>query len=231
MFNLTISISLAFLLAGPASANVIAVHTGAADPTSEGFVFSNTGTPVLSDLGFDAWQYAGCGCPTDYHSGPLTAQQKADAFAYGWELDLRARLPQNDNVLFGNVDFGNVRYDINLILSPGGSLTVNLNNFGTGPSYTYLVPGSGSAYHLYTMLYDPGSASASFQVDGTTVLTGYTGHNLSLNDLGLWFGTVGGSNGPGNFNLVSLQVDTPEPASVFTLGIGIFCMIIVRRAR
>jgi hypothetical protein len=208
------------------SANVLYSYLADADPVSEGFSPSNTGTAIANDLGFAAWSYIGCGCPNDYHSG-VTSQQELMAFSDGWEVDLRARLPQNDNLLFADMDFGNVRYDINLLLSPSGNLTVVLNNFGTGPSYSYAIPGTGTAYHFYQMIYDPGSASASLEVDGVTVLTGYTGHTLYLNDLGLWFGTSGGSGGPGNFNLVEFSANVPEPAPVVFIGGGLVVLVVL----
>ena len=209
------------------SATVLFTHAGAANPTSEGFYPSNTGTGIANDLGFPAWQYSGCGCPTDYHSVALTANQKIEAFSQGWQVDLRARLPQNDSLLFGNLDFGNSRYDINLLLSPSGELTVSLNNFGVGPNYSYAVPGAGTAWHLYAMIYDPGSASARLDVDGLTVLTGYTGHGLYLSDLGLWFGTTGAS---GSFNLVAFSInDVPEPSSVLIAGGGLMLLSLARR--
>ena len=210
----------------PVSASVLFGHVGDANPTSEGFLPSNAGTGLANDLGFAAWQYSGNGSPTDYHSGALTPQEKAEAFSQGWELDLRARLPQNDTLLFGNVDFGTVRFDINLLLSPSGNLTAVLNNFGAGPAYSYAVPGPGSDWHLYQMIYDPVSATARLDVDGSTVLTGYTGHTQFVSDLGLWFGTTGA---PGNFNLVEFSTNVPEASSILLLGGGLMALGLARR--
>ena len=118
----------------PLSADVLFAHLGGIDPVSEGFFPTHSGTSIANDMGFAAWQYSGNGSPSDYHAGALTAQQKLAAFSQGWQVDLRARLPQNGSLLFGDMDFGNIRYDINLLLSPSGNLTAVLNNFGVGGS-------------------------------------------------------------------------------------------------
>lgn len=142
-------------------------------------------------------------------------------------VNLRARLIQNDTLLFGDVDFGNVRYDINLLLSPSGNLTAVLNNFGSGPSFSYAVTGLGTDWHLYQLIYDPGSASARLVVDGFTFLTGYTGHSLFIGDRGLWFGTTGA---PGNFNLVKFSNNVPKPESILSIGTGLLVLGLARYA-
>ncbi len=78
------------------------------------------------------------------------------------------------------------------------------------------------------MFYDPVTQAADLSVDGSTVLTGFTGETSYYYESALSWGAFSG--GQGNFHLVQAQtglVPVPEPTGLTLMatgiGITIFC--------
>jgi hypothetical protein len=237
--------------ATPAAADLLAAHQGATDPTTEGFSTVTVGSPsttgpLTNDLGLPAWSITGSAQDSDFgYAAPgLTASQQAEITTQGFTLTEVARVLQNglapayttsDPATIGAayVGYAGVRWEIDLGLNSNGDPVVVLPNtiddLGPGNSIrssgaSYTLTGSGSTYHTYQLHYDPTSHSADLSVDGSVVLTGYTGNSTFFFDSALVFAAFSG--GQGNFNSVQVQSggelsSVPEPSSLaMVLSLG-----------
>jgi len=120
---------------------------------------------------------------------------------------------------------GSLRWDIGIGLDSGGDTVAVLPNtvdgFGPGTSVrefgsSYTLTGSGSTYNSYELVFDPNTDTAALWVNGTQVLTDYTGDTSYVGNDGLVVGGVSG--GQVNFSFAELTVASspppvPEPAT------------------
>jgi hypothetical protein len=233
-----------------AQASVLS-HTGSVDPASEGFTIvsccgDSSTAPVFNDQGQNAWSITAgsVGSQYGYYSGALSTEQRADFSTNGAVLSFDARVlkglaPSFDlvNHVFivgAQLDTGLMRFELLLGLDGNGDTVAGLSNSldkrgpggairGFGPSFT--LTGSGSSYHNYQLVFDPGLQVANLYIDGVERIQNYVGDPLTVQNVGLGFGV--GSGGQGNFanvQLASLSA-VPIPASLFLFGSGMVGLV------
>lgn len=121
---------------------------------------------------------------------PFTAAQQHAAMEKGWILTGTVRAEEGGAFLIADFDRVNRRYDIFVFRNGHGGTSVRLID--------KLIPallgeeadlGHGEPqFREFRMRFDPRSATASLDVDGRTVLSGYKGHSEYVNPYGLVFG-------------------------------------------
>lgn len=220
-----------------APAQVVAEHQGASDPQTEGFTLVTEGTAstgaVMGDGGFDAWQLGSTGL-VRYMTGDLSASQKADALANGWEITLRGRVagaPDQRGLVTSNLEnVGGRRFDINVGLDANGDTFVRLNdNIITNPQLegvgsTFTLTGAGDGYHLYELVYDPDLLTADLFVDGVERISDYPGHTNFVRTLGFYMGTY--QNHIGNYNFAQFEIVEPIP-TVSEWGLAVMALLVL----
>jgi hypothetical protein len=219
----------------------ISLHTGLADPVTEGWTkfrpFSSVDTfPVANDLGLgiDSWSIddnAGFGPPG--HDGVygqlLTPAQILSVESLGWRYSVRMRIVDSelglthDSIMASVIDSTHT-YTMQFGRTAAGNpLVMVTTGEDIGPTFEVSDPNNG--YHLYELLFSAQSNSASLLVDGILQTTGYTGRLGA--DLGTGLGATGNinfgstsNNFTGQANYASVAFDAvPEPSGFF-IGVG-----------
>ena len=229
----------------PAHAAIIAEHSGATNPSTEGFVVPSgyddgNGKPVYNDLGLgiNAWNINGSWCCSG-EAYELSSAQETALTANDWVMTAYFRdLSTTCSGSFGpnscgggvTVGVGGLRFSIGLHSDGHGDQVLAPDPFAGSPTYT--IKGLGMNYALFQVAYDAATKTANYYVNGKEVLTdihGYTDYYENQ----LFFGGQ-----DSNFNLVELQSDTtltstPEPATLALVGLGILisAFFFRRRAR
>jgi len=194
-------------------------HTGATDPTLEGWTHGgNGGTtgPVYNDLGsgHDAWLVNSAGL-ADYYSQSPTEAQVADAYSIGWRLSATVRLTAIP--------------DLSLEGCPGFAFNVGTGDFWPvwlgaqsdgDPEVrvaetSYALEGGGSGYHTYSLQYDALAFTADFYIDGVERLSDLA-PSAAPYYREVWFGNGNNAVGNANWSSVTFAI-VPEPS---TLGIA-----------
>jgi len=236
---------MACLVVFAAQSQILITHTGATNPTNEGFSyysFSGVGTVApISDMGVPAWNVT---CPNNistqygYVSGALPTNQLTEVKHQGFTITLVARVFQNYapafNVttpyLMGLATFSPTptnRYDIDLAVDSSGNTIVLLPSIVVGalgstcaaPSTNLMVMVPGNGYHTYQLVQSPVTGLADLYVDHVKLVQGYSGTFVpGGNDgYGLLFGAC---NGAGiNFNLAQVSAGSalsPVPLITWT---------------
>lgn len=239
------------LFASPVQAGVIYQHSGANDPTTEGWLAPlNSGivSSVVNDLGtgIDAWQVAktDSGKATLY-GGLLTSVDAAAARNDGWTLHSEERLighffdaSQGSPSVFGWSDTTLDKvFAVSLYSNNAGDVIAKLEGNSNNASILITLNGLGLGYHDYSLDYDATSGLATFSVDGAIKASGYDGSNNALPFDVVAFGTGdnGSVGGAANYHSVSFAIKTaavPEPSSLVLTAIGslgLMAMTIYRR--
>jgi hypothetical protein len=196
-FSLCLILPSLLSVAGYGQGIVAFRHTGAANPTTEGFTLLQGGNPTLApvvgDAGYDAWSiHLGSLSDIAQYSAPLTALQQAQA-SDGWVMSLSLRiLPQFNDAgfgIFGSFATGTKIFSLQLGALPSGDPIVRVGNT------RLTLNGAGSSYHNYQLRYDRGQDTASLWIDGAELLTGISGATVGGTPAFSW---GGGQNGYGN---------------------------------
>jgi hypothetical protein len=239
--NLLLSLTLAV----SAHAATIAIQSGSANPTTNGFVVppgytGGTGGAVTNDLGLgiSAWNIQGVWCCTGYEYTMTTADQAALA-ANNWVMTVTMRdlSTSNANTGYGpnsygggvSVGFDGLRYGIELHTDGQGDQVLAADPFIAGETYT--IAGLGTNYVTIQLAYDAATQTADYYVNGTQVLSGISGFS---NYYAPWFSFSGQDM---NFSLVELQSNTsitspnitPEPTTYTLFGIGAILVGVISR--
>ena len=211
---------------------VVIQHSGAADPTAEGFSLVSLGSHAsvrpVTGSGFSAWNTTVSNVNNNItYSYLLTSQQRAETIGADWALsftleDLQPNTIGNDFINAGPV-----------LIYVGSEVNGDPYIAVPGSGTNYILNGAGSGYHNYQIFYDAVTASASLWVDGTEKISDYL-HNFSIpngvNEIQWGESQAGPSSA--NWNLLSFEI-VPEPSAVSLLFLGsgaVICLRLRRRA-
>ena len=208
--------------------SIIIQHNGSIDPTTEGFSAASccgpsTVSPINNDLGESAWSIKGDDISSQvlYFSGPFTSSQKQTILNNGFVLSTKIRViggatytPSKPFVTAqSQIDLGSIRFDMAWSIDSNGDTVVVLpDSFGFesglliayGQSYT--LTGSGSSYHLFELVYNPYTQSATLFIDGVVRLSGFGGSSQYLDDSGVRWGTGRADYGQANFSKIQFSI-------------------------
>lgn len=236
-------------LAGTAGATTILVHSGALDPTTEGWTqFTGTGggtsaAPVLNDLGsgYDAWAIDDNS--TAFDTGLYYLQATSDAViaegnAAGWRLSVRVRVVNTPDALVNVAGFG-LASAVSAMYRDGlRDWYLGIGSQADGDPIvrmpggtTFNLEGGGSGYHLYELVYDPSVTSAKLFIDGIERASGLVGAANSQKRV-LFGATTSPDAGQGNYNLVRFATSPapiPVPPALLLLGSAFGVMTRLRR--
>jgi hypothetical protein len=242
---------LTLLASSEARADYLFQHTGANDPTTEGwtrfgpFTGGITFGPVFDDLGqgIRAWSVDD-NSPIDgsyaQYRQSLTVAQSLLA-STGWEFSLGLRVvdvPDNvDGSVYGEVYIGGHYFLMVFGSKPSGDPVVRLASgisgntiFGTD----YSLDGYGAGYHDYRLAFDPMKSGVSLSVDGNLIAQDFQGfadtHAPSVG----WGGGQSATLGEGRFNSVTFSAgasQVPEPSSFALASVGLICLVAATHRR
>lgn len=245
--TLAITIFIFFIAGYLQAATVVFEHSGAADPQTEGWNYSNSDPghvsmgSVSNDLGagIGAW-YVDDTSVALYTTGGYSqnpSQAQLNNAALGWELATTMRVltpstgyyPHTMHAAYNNgttywlmyfgIDASSNHQFVRLITGQSG-----IDIFGA----TYDVGSGPDAYHTYSLRFDPDDGLADLFVDGVQRISGYGGMPSSNNTPAISWG-AGASNatGLGHYNQVKWQV-VPIPGALWLLGSGLLVFFGVR---
>ncbi len=221
-------------------AAVIIDHTGAADPTTEGWAQTSGGGTSATALspdgatGFDAWQTSDTSSSAGsvrFYAHTLAPSELTDATTLGWRMSATLRLPTADQSVDEGVsfDFGvtNQIYRVIFGTSAGGDTIVAPGRTADNPTQTTI---TGLDYHTYSLTYDPNTDKVAFAIDGVVEDADVSAFTPNIPGNGrARFGALGsGSTGVGNWHSVTFEI-IPEPASMALMALGACAML--RRQR
>ena len=220
----------ACLLSGQvASATVVLSHYTDTNPGPEGWATSGgggTGTPIAGE----AWEIDCAAGQTYYHYSGLAPEWRDDGVAEGFVLRAEVRLEGDQDVgqqldcFFGSGS-GGPGFVIEWSQS-GSDVTVVFER--TQPQETsYTITGGAGSYHLYEIVYDPGTDTGDLWVDGSEVLSDVASHGAGSIQRVLW---GNGDAADTTVRYAKVQLDIlPEPVSLGFLGLG--SLVLLRRRR
>ncbi len=217
----------ASIIAVSSHASIYMQHSGATDPLSEGWEIY--GTPqgditvgTINDNGTQAWfiddnsTLRNSIYPYVHY---LDSADVADAISDGWFMNLTLRVVDVsdavDPSIAARVAYNNTSFILNFGSQADGDPIVRL---GVGTSNEYVLEGTGGGYHDYSLVYDPTQNSADLFVDGTEVLSDYTGEFQNIPSRIDWGGISSFDTGHGNYSSVAFAI--PEPSSALLVGMG-----------
>ncbi|MCK4658711.1 MAG: PEP-CTERM sorting domain-containing protein [Phycisphaerae bacterium] len=216
---------------------IVIEHTGANDPTTEGWTLSDDSGgsiihgPVYDDLGYmDAWRidaYTNDATSNDLLYRRVLSEAKLnDAVTRGWVLTSQIRLIEATgeglNLRFAS---GTKIYDLYLAGSPANAdPTVTL--MGDPRSSTLL--GGGGAYHSFRMADEDANGLADVFIDGQLVFADYAG-NASQYQGQVQFGDWHSQRkGHALYAQVGFEI-LPEPSTALLLATA--SLFVLRRRR
>jgi hypothetical protein len=248
------AIGFVLCLGAAASADVLVwSHTGTNNPVTEGWTQYTGGAGFTGidgandgswEIGTTTAQYR-----TYDHTNDLTAAQLSLAETNGYKLEMVVKaqtgiLPQP------------VRHEIGGQALIGGTLHVwSAIGFGSdasgnvlvglidGPGYNYgttaTVPGSGSAYHTYDLIFKPSNGKEDLYVDGSLLIANHTPasypNTWGLENSYINFGANDGTaTGTGWYKSVEFSVisPVPEPSTLAMLPVALVGLLAyARRSR
>lgn len=241
-----VAAGLAVLSLGVAANAAIVLHSGANDPTTEGWTFdvldagniSTGGITNDNGSGFDAW-YVNDNSPTGYglYYKSLSPSDQTTLTGNDWVGSLRLRmtgpnLPESGEVAF-NMDLGPGNKRFLVYFGTNASSDTKYQFYDAGGNLFQTNTGlNGTNYHLYEFKYKQATAKMDVYIDGNLYLSdwsGIAGTTQNGPNGNVLFGSgAGGPKGQGNYNLV--QVAVPEPASLGLIG-GLGIMLLSRRRK
>lgn len=212
---------------------LIAQHSGATDPATEGFTLGGGSTgqvgAVINDLGFNAWSTTvanssvGYGCSIE------------DLTGLSWELTGTLRIINSPNQQGGgfNIDLMTASEQYELVFGSIANGDPYVRVVGSSLSPVYILNNAGSTYNTYQLLYDAASDTADLYINGAEQLENIAGGTYSEFPLSPSLSFGGGNQGPtsqANWNLVSLET-TPEPSTVSLIMFGGGVLIYIRNRK
>jgi hypothetical protein len=210
--------ALSISLAQAAHAAIIVQHSGNTNPGAEGFT-NDVGGPVFGSpvTSPPAWNMNGP-WSSNYNQFALSPSQEAGLISGNWTLTaIMQNLSTgtgNQSGIYADIIIGDQRYDIDLQSDGNGDQVLSTNPFGS-PVQTYTIPGLGTDYATFKMVYDASTRTVDYFVDGTLTISDWSGFSEGFIPI-VFFGGV-----DGNFQLVSLSTGgVPEPSTWALLALG-----------
>lgn len=225
-------------MAASAQSQVLAQHSGAVNPATEGFALLSYGSPqlgpVINDVGVNAWSIRMLHSDAAHYTRTLSPGQYDQLAGADWQLTYTLRILQAPAIpsydISSSFYTGKQMFSLYFGAAPNGDPIVQVreNSLLLSPAIT--LSGAGATYNTFSIKYQAASDSADLWVNGTEVYSDmkaapFIGSQATLK----WSGYQHGSDVEANWSLVSLAI-VPEPsvASLTLLGIlAAFC----RRSR
>lgn len=210
-----ISLTAAFLVAAISPSygqgTVLFQHSGATDPTNEGFSFNGASGvgPAIGDLGVDAWSIGG---GIAYYTRGIASQEQSLITVNDWTLSITLRVVNStgpNGSTFIRFATGTAEFGLGFGLGPNGDPLIRA--YGNG--VTYALVGGGPGYHNYQLKYHALSSMANLWVDGIERLNGIAAFGQSQQAVFEWGAGQSPDYATANWNRVSLTV-IPEPSSL-----------------
>lgn len=228
-------ISMSTIFVSNANGATVLSHYGATDPKSEnwepepGLGMITPVGPVFNDMGYDAWfvndTVMSSSGSSDGYWGALTVEEKSVADSQGWRFRSRLRVANTPDTPLGSVSIYYFDGAKQWILDFGSNSLGEQIVTAVGHSDYYI---SSLGYHLYEMIYDQTSATASVFVDGVERISDWSGIGSSINPGKFKFGSRSSpDSGQGNYNLVEFSV-VPIPSALLLLSSALV-MLFIRR--
>ena len=228
---------------------VVFEHLGNTNPVSEGWNLNiNSGGNIsvgpISESGINAWKVydtsAALSTTGGYWRTPSQAQLTQAAL--GWELKVTVRTFDPSTGYYPHTIYADF-YDKNkdwqmyfwqdsanrqfVKLVTGLDITDPNNPKVLGPIFE--VTNNPSAYHTYSLRFNPGDNKADLFVDGALAISDYAGRTSSSPDaIVSWGAGASNATGKGHYSLVQFQV-VPIPGAVWLLGSGLIGLLGLRR--
>ena len=160
--------------------------------------------------------------PGDYNITELTSAQVTTLSSESWTLTATmqnlATETGAESGIYADVLLGLQRYDIDLASDGSGNQVLYTDPFGGYPGASYSIPGLGTNYATFKMVFDPTTQDVSYYVNGTLVISSWAGFSNPFGDPYPGLVLFGGVDG--NFSLVSLTAGIPEPSTWAMLLLG-----------
>jgi hypothetical protein len=208
-------------------------HSGDNNPLNEGFLLASYGnpqlSPVINDLGVNAWSVRMTGSDAAQYSQTATAQQTALIDASSWDLSITLRIltaptTPSQGIL---VDFetGTERFGILFGEESNDDPLVQVG--GSSLSPVFVLNGAGSTYNNYQLIYDSTTDTAELWINGVEEISDVvSGPNITSFASLSWSDYQHLNSMDANWSLVSLQiVPEPSPSWLFLLGSGILIYV------
>jgi hypothetical protein len=233
-----VAASLLLSAATPAHSQVVLQHSGATNPTNEGFTLDTYANPqvgpVMNDSGFNAWAIATTG-PLDVarYIHTLTPAEQSRFIGADWELTCTLRIlqapAQPSYDISAGYGYGNLEFDLFFGATTSGDPIVQLkDNFQPGPAV--VLSGAGSTYNTYSVFYHAATRSADLWANGTFLYSAAAGGTDLSPPVVSWGGHQDVIDVHANWALVSLEV-VPEPSSLSLAVCAFFLLRLRKRAR
>lgn len=236
--------------AGAWASTLLYSHTGAANPTTEGWIRTSTTTVVaeaFDDDGRDVWRVYDPGLSSGgtslTYAAVMNATLASATMASGWDLSATLSIPTDDPSIGSAIGTDSNAW-VGLIVNetPTNRRAWALM-FGRAANGDTLVAAYGVSgtrtlspgYHDYSLIYDPVTALATITIDGEVWKT-YAGSSIAGNGTQqVYWGDNNGQSTiipPRTVYYESIQFSTvPEPSRMLLIGLGVIPSILRRKRR
>lgn len=210
------------MMVAVAGAAPLALHIGPIDPTTQGWnVFRgpfNSGPIYNSSGGIDAWQVEdpGGGFEGGYEV-VIPDIELLDAQTNGFTFRAIVRTPNGNQPLNDAIIAGvNIDEEGYILRFGADNGTPTVDFLGVGGTAVTLT-GLDDGFHLYEVVYDPGTSTADLFVDGVEEISDVAGWNGTFLNKVVSFGSgAGGGAGNGYYHLVQFDIAPAPPAATVT---------------
>ncbi len=230
---LVVLLGMGQVLAEPITPGVLIRHSGATNPTTEGWTFRNprgfSVGPILGDEGFDAWVLDDDGNGELEYNLSLSDAQVAEALSRGWRLTARLKVAEVPDPVDNGINLafnsGAEEFSVDFGSSSDAHPIVRLGGEGHTP---VILGGLDGGYHLYEMQYNPTTSVVTLSVDGVPTLTEDRWNTSPVQKVRFDSGFRG--TGEGRWNLVEFEI-IPEPSTLLLLGMGAVGLLVYAARR
>jgi hypothetical protein len=208
------------------SAQVITKHSGATNPTSEGFSLSTYGNPLLgpvvNDQSINAWSTRMLSTDAAQYGHQLTPGEKALIAGADWTLTCTLKILQAPTTPSYDLSTafysGTEMFSLYFGLAANGNPIVQVRENSLLLSPVLEVAGGANAYNTFSLNYHAATDSADLWVNGMNLQSGMVAAPFITSQSSLlWNGYQHANTVEARWNLVAVTV--PEPSA--------FCMVLL----